>query len=106
MSDCYDEAVKGPHEIFELGDFVLESGAVLPRARLLYKTHGTLNAARDNAILYPHMYSGTPSSLESSIGPGRALDPEHWFILCPGQLGNGFSTSPSKVSSNITPLGS
>jgi homoserine O-acetyltransferase len=70
---------------------------VLPAARLLYKTHGTLNAARDNAILYPHMYSGTPSSLESTIAPGRALDPERYFIVCPGQLGNGFSSSPSNT---------
>ena len=44
-------------------DLELERGGVLPAARLLYKTHGELNAARDNAILYPHMYSGTPISL-------------------------------------------
>jgi homoserine O-acetyltransferase len=97
MSDFYDEATKGPHEVFELGDFELESGAVLPSGRLLYKTHGELNAARDNAILYPHMYSGTPSSVESTIAPGRALDPERFFVICPGQLGNGFSTSPSNT---------
>ena len=102
MDDFYDEETKGPHDVFELGHFELESGTALPRARLLYKTHGTLNDARDNAILYPHMYSGTPSSLESSIGPGRALDPELWFIICPGQLGNGFSTSPSNT---LPPLG-
>jgi homoserine O-acetyltransferase len=93
----YDEEAKGPHHVFELGDLELESGAVLEDARLLYKTHGQLNEARDNAILYPHMYSGTPSSLESTIAPGRALDPERWFVICPGQLGNGFSTSPSNT---------
>jgi homoserine O-acetyltransferase len=97
MDEFYDEATKGPHQTFELGDFELEDGAVLPGARLLYKTHGTLNEARDNAVLYPHMYSGTPSSLESTIAPGRALDPERWFIVCPGQLGNGFSSSPSNT---------
>jgi homoserine O-acetyltransferase len=41
------------------------------------------------------MYSGTQTSLDSWIGPGRALDPDHWFVVCPGQLGNGSSTSPS-----------
>lgn len=97
MSDFYSEAAKGPHEVFELGDFELESGAVLPGARILYKTHGQLNEARDNAILYPHVYSGTPSSLEPTIAPGRALDPERYFVVCPGQLGNGFSTSPSNA---------
>jgi homoserine O-acetyltransferase len=93
----YDEATKGPHEVFELGEYELECGATLPAAQLLYKTHGTLNERRDNAILFPHMYSGTPSSLESAIAPGRALDPETWFVICPGQLGNGFSTSPSNT---------
>lgn len=98
MSSFYSEEAKGPHEVLELGDLELESGAVLPGARLLYKTHGRLNAARDNAVLYPHMYSGTPSSLESTIAPGRALDPQQWFLICPGQLGNGFSTSPSNAA--------
>ena len=76
MTSHYDEATKGPHSVLELGDVPLESGETLREARLLYKTHGEPNAARDNAILYPHMYSGTPSSLESTIAPGRALDPE------------------------------
>ena len=84
-------------EVLELGDLELESGETLRGARLLYTTHGTLNEARDNAILYPHMYSGTPSSLESTIAPGRALDPERWFIVCPAQLGDGLSSSPSNT---------
>ena len=83
--------------MLELGDLRLEGGGVLEGARLLYKTHGSLNAARDNAILYPHMYSGTPSSLESTITPGRALDPAAYFVICPGQLGGGFSSSPSNT---------
>jgi len=41
------------HEVFELGDYVLEHGATLRGARLAFKTYGTLNAARDNAIAYP-----------------------------------------------------
>ena len=98
----YSEAEKGPHRVFELGDVLLEEGGTLPSARLLYKTHGTLNAARDNAVLLPHMYSGTPSSVESVLAPGRALDPERWFVICPGQLGNGFSSSPSNTQ---PPLG-
>ena len=37
-------------EIAEMGDVVLQSGATLRDARLAYKTHGSLNAARDNAM--------------------------------------------------------
>jgi len=84
-------------EILELGDLELESGEILTGARLAYTTHGTLNEARDNAILYPHMFSGSPSSLQSTIAPGRALDPSRWFVICPAQLGGGLSSSPSNT---------
>ena len=80
---------------FDLQDFGLELGGTLPAARLVYRTHGTLSAARDNAVLFPHQYSGTPASLDRWVGPGRPLDPQRWFIICPGQLGNGESSSPS-----------
>jgi homoserine O-acetyltransferase/O-succinyltransferase len=43
------------------------------------------------------MYSGTPASLDPWIGPGRALDPTRWFVICPGQFGNGASSSPSNT---------
>ena len=58
---------------------------------------GSLNAAKDNAILFPHMYSGTPKSMEGFIGDGRPLDPSKYFIILPGQFGNGFSSSPSNT---------
>jgi homoserine O-acetyltransferase len=82
-------------ETLELGDIELELGGVLPAARLGYRTHGTLAPERDNAILFPHMYSGSPASLDSWVGPGRALDPGRWFVVCPGQFGGGVSSSPS-----------
>ena len=76
MSDYYSEEIHGPHQYFDLGDYELESGLTLPSARLAYKVHGTLNEARDNAVLFPHMWSGTSKSMESFIGDGRPLDPE------------------------------
>jgi homoserine O-acetyltransferase len=82
-------------EILELGDVELELGGVIQAVRLAYRAHGALAADRDNAILFPHMYSGTPGSLDPWIAEGRALDPGRWFIVCPGQLGNGISSSPS-----------
>jgi homoserine O-acetyltransferase/O-succinyltransferase len=79
----------------ELGELELELGGVIPAARLAYRTHGTLAPDHGNAILFAHMYSGTSASLDPWIGPGRALDPARWFVICPGQLGNGVSSSPS-----------
>ena len=91
----YSEEVHGPHEMFELGNFELESGITLPDARLAFKTQGTLNSAKDNAILFPHMWSGTSKSMEIFIGEDRPLDPSKYFIILPGQFANGFSSSPS-----------
>lgn len=38
------------HRIFELGDFALQKGAILPDAKLGYATLGELNAAKDNGL--------------------------------------------------------
>ena len=37
---------EGQHQIFNLGDFSLESGTILPNAKLSYVTHGELNEAK------------------------------------------------------------
>ena len=74
-TDYYSEAAHGPHEIFELGNYLLESGITLPNARIAYKTHGTLTAAKDNVVLFPHMWSGTPKAMEIFIGEDRPLNP-------------------------------
>src|SRR4029079_1865143 len=63
--------------------------------QLAYATFGTLNAAKDNAILVPTWYSRTNKILEQVyIGKGRALDPDKYFILIVNQIGGGLSTSP------------
>jgi homoserine O-acetyltransferase len=96
-SDYYSEQLHGRHQYLDLGTFEFQSGMTLPNARLAYKTHGTLNEAKDNAILFPHMYSGTSRDMERFIGEGRPLDPSRYFIILPGQFGNGFSSSPSNT---------
>jgi len=85
----------GDYETFDLGDLPLLSGEVLRSAMLAYKTHGVLNAARDNVIVYPTWYAGRHTSNETSIGEDLALDPRRYFIVVPDQFGNGLSSSPS-----------
>ena len=65
--------------------------------KLAYKTFGTLNAAKDNVIVYPTWYSGQHYDNEWLIGEGRALDPRKYFIIIPNMLGNGLSSSPSNT---------
>ncbi len=84
-------------EFFDAGDTMLQSGAVLPAVRVAYRTYGQLNAARDNAIVYPTHYAGTHDSNAWAIGTGKALDPEQYFIIVPNMLGNGQSSSPSNT---------
>jgi homoserine O-acetyltransferase len=85
------------YETFNISDVTLQSGLVLPEARITYRTHGHLNAGRDNAIVYPTHYMGTHDSNAWAIGPGMALDPEKYFIIIPNMLGNGLSSSPSNT---------
>jgi homoserine O-acetyltransferase len=84
-----------PHEALPLGDFVLESGVVVENAHLSYVTHGTLNAARDNAVLLQSAIGTTHHRLDFLIGAGKAFDPTRHFIICADALGNGMSISPS-----------
>jgi homoserine O-acetyltransferase/O-succinyltransferase len=86
-------------EVFEIPKFVLQNGLELHGARLAYRTHGTLNVARDNAILFPGFLGGVPEALEVWIGEGRPLDPSKYFIILPGQFGIPPSTAPSNAPS-------
>ena len=89
---------------FTLGDFRLESGVVLPSARLAYATWGALNAARDNAILIPSWYGSDHHGYDFLIGAGRALDPAESFIVATEMFANGFSSSPNNTPSRLTAL--
>ncbi len=81
--------------IFDVGDLPLDSGGVLPGARLSWKTHGALSPAGDNAILYPTSYGAQHQELEWLIGPDGVLDPTRWFVIQADQFAGGLSTSPS-----------
>lgn len=85
------------YELYELGDIQLQSGNILPNAVLAYKTYGTLNAEKNNVIVYPTWFAGLHTDNEWLIGTGKALDPEKYFIIIPNMLGNGLSSSPSNT---------
>jgi homoserine O-acetyltransferase/O-succinyltransferase len=85
------------YSVFEAGDVALQSGLTYRNARLAYKTHGTLNAARSNAIVYPTSFGAQHTDLEWQIGDGRALDPTKYFIVIINKFGNGLSSSPSNT---------
>ena len=86
------------YEIFEAGDLALQSGATLRGAKLAYKTHGRLNARKDNVVVFPTFFGGQHTQNEGMIGQGKALDPAKYFIIVPDMFGNSVSTSPSNAA--------
>lgn len=100
QNSYYTQEVHGPYEMFDVGNLDLEEGGTIRNCQIAYATHGKLNAAKDNAILIPTWYSGTNKIMEQVYtGPGRALDPEKYFIVIANQIGNGLSSSPHNTPS-------
>jgi homoserine O-acetyltransferase len=86
---------QAPHQSFSEGDFKLESGETIRDFAISYVTHGTLNEKKSNAVLMVTALGGNHHRLDFMIGPGKALDPEKYFIICTDAIGNGLTTSPS-----------
>jgi homoserine O-acetyltransferase len=83
------------HQLYQIGEFKLESGEIIKDFAISYVTHGTLNAKQTNAILMVTAISGNHHRIDFLIGPGRALDPSRYFIIATDAIGNGLTTSPS-----------
>ncbi len=97
MSTPHPFANSATPELFSLSNFRLQCDLVLPEAKLVYQTYGTLNAAKSNAILYPTSYAAQHTDIDWLIGPDRILDPTRYFIIIPNMFGNGLSSSPSNL---------
>ena len=87
----------GEHQIFELGDFQLENGEILPSAFLSYVTHGALNEEKDNLVLVPSAYLGDHHGFDFLIEEDKALSPDTYFIVATDMFQNGYSSSPSNT---------
>lgn len=85
------------HELV-IRNFRTEGDAVLPEARVVYGTYGTLDAAGDNAVLLPSHYMADLTGYGFLIGRGKALDPGKLFLVTTEMFGNGRSSSPSNTS--------
>ncbi len=92
--------------------FAMKRGGELHGAQIAYETWGTLNAARDNAVLVltglspsAHLTScaedPSPGWWEDMAGPGKALDTTRWFLICINSLGSDKgSTCPTSIDPN------
>ena len=95
----YSAAVHGEFELADIGDLALEEGDTLRGCQLAYQTMGTLNAAKDNAVLVTTWYSGNHGIMRDTyVGPGRAIDPAEYFVVLVNQIGSGLGTSPHNLA--------
>ena len=89
--------------------FPLTYAATLPSFDIAYESWGTLSPSRDNVILLHTGLSASshaastplnpaPGWWEKFIGPGKALDTNHFFVICTNVIGGCYgSTGPSSV---------
>lgn len=79
-------------------EFELESGYLLTRVPVAYKTWGKLNETGDNCMVICHALTGSSDVADwwgPLLGPGRAFDPTKFFIVCLNSLGSPYgSASP------------
>lgn len=83
----------------------LDSGQELLCARVAYETYGTLNAARDNAVLIchattgdqhvasTHPRTGKPGWWDRMVGPGKPIDTDRFHVICANVLGSCMGSS-------------
>ncbi len=80
------------------GPLQLELGGSLNTVTVTYETYGKLNAAKDNAVLICHAISGDshvakhdpdddPGWWDVLVGPGKPVDTDRFFVICPNLLG-------------------
>ncbi|MGA2799095.1 MAG: homoserine O-acetyltransferase, partial [Thermoguttaceae bacterium] len=76
----------------------LELGGHLSQVTVAYETYGRLNARADNAVLICHALSGDshvarhddaddPGWWDIVVGPGKSIDTDRYFVVCPNILG-------------------
>lgn len=91
-------------KIFTTRDYRLQSGTVLPEVTISYRTLGTLAPDRGNAVLITHGNTSGPQMIDPGgstgegswneiVGPGKAVDTNRFFAICPNMLGSSYGST-------------
>jgi homoserine O-acetyltransferase len=99
--------------IFKDANLTLESGSILKSFKLAYKTFGSLNQNKTNAILICHALTGdqyvsghNPITGKDGwwsrmVGPNKPIDTNKFFVICSNVLGGcAGSTGPKEKKDN------
>jgi homoserine O-acetyltransferase len=79
----------------EMRDCDLENGGVILECSIGYRTVGTLNPDRSNAVLFPTWFGGTSEEILGLLGPEGMIDTSEDYVIVVDAFGNGVSSSPS-----------
>ena len=95
------EELESQQQYANFDDCPLSSGETISPCKIGYRTFGTLNADKSNAVLVTTWFTGS-SAGHGYLATSDYLDPETYFIVIVDALGNGVSSSPSnsKLQSN------
>lgn len=98
--------------------FALDCGTSISNFPIAYKTYGTLNADKSNAIFICHGLTGDQYVAEQQpvtgkegwwtqvVGPGRPIDTDRYFVICSNVLGGCMgSYGPKSPGPDGKPLG-
>jgi homoserine O-acetyltransferase len=94
-------------------DFRLQSGIVMPAVTIAYKTLGQLSPDRDNAVLVTHGNTSGPQMIDPGgstgegswnelVGPGKAVDTNRFFVICPNMLGSSYGSTNAASIDPVT----
>src|SRR5215203_3988544 len=113
-ADCVREAVNPHSPMVRFGaeePLMMDAGVALGPWQIAYQTYGTLNPQKSNAVLICHALTGdqhvanihpiTQKSgwWETMVGPGRPIDTERFFVICPNVIGACMgSTGPASTN--------
>jgi homoserine O-acetyltransferase len=83
----------------------LDCGVTLAPVDVAYETYGVLNAAKTNAILVLHAFSGDAHAAgqggwwNNMIGPGKGFDTDQYHVICANVLGGcRGTTGPGSIN--------
>jgi homoserine O-acetyltransferase len=91
-------------DTFTTADFRLQNGIVMPAVTIAYRTLGHLAPDRGNAVLVTHGNTGGPQMIDPGgttgegswselVGPGKAVDTDRYFAICPNMLGSSYGST-------------
>lgn len=98
-------------KVFTMPSYTTVGGQALANVKIGWEAYGTLNAARDNAIVVPHFFTGNSHAAgkykaedaaagywDSIIGPGKPIDTDKFYVVAVDSLVNLNTKDPNTTT--------